>query len=216
VTSLEELIDVELLSLGFLRRENGVYEFQNKCSSVKALLFIASVDTRRHVPSLNFGLRNDEAERFGVDMIRQFGGDFLAKSLRYNSTTSCAMRYDLFRLPGVSYEDLSRINVDTTIVSVIHSRVKNYLIPIFSETEDNRGLLKILLSNEEPCPWSANNGAIRAAQVVCLSRQIGVFADECFTILKARATFISNGFMPGSPYRENPLAYLSAITGGRG
>jgi len=85
------------------------------------------------------------------------------------------------------------------------------LIPTVAQTTTLEKFLSLLASDMSCCPWLASNGAIRAAQIVALARQIGLDADHIHGLLESRKVLIAHGVSKTSEMRANPAAYIDRL-----
>jgi hypothetical protein len=165
---------------------------------------------RRDILTGDFGIRNAVAEAFSCDAIHAYGGEIF-KFFRCAEPTSCAMRFSFSRLepsgwpipfPGYSSRELSERFRDF---------ITEHLIPTVGHVATPGDLLALLAADMSHCPWSASNGAIRAAQIVVLARQIGLGAIHIRAMLESRKPLIARGGSKTSEIRANPTAYIDKI-----
>src|SRR5262249_53758297 len=78
------------------------------------------------------------------------------------------------------------------------------LVPTIGRVTTLQDFLSLLATNSVNCPWYATNGAIRAAQIVAVARQIGLDTDHILSVLESRKEFIANGGTRASRIASDP------------
>jgi len=158
----------------------------------------------------SFGMKNAAAEDFSCKAIHAYGGDVL-KLFRCGEATSCAIRFAFDRVEPVGWPIRSHGLSANEIRERFRVFITQHLAPTVGHVRTLRDLLGLLIADMSHCPWAGSNGAIRAAQIVALARQMGLGGDHVRTMLELRMQHIAQGGDKRSEIRANPTAYLEKL-----
>jgi hypothetical protein len=158
----------------------------------------------------SFGMKNAAAEDFSCKAIHAYGGDVL-KLFKCGEATSCAMRFSFDRIAPVGWPIRSRGLSPNEIPERFRLFITDHLVPTVGHVRTLRDLLGLLIADMPHCPWASSNGAIRAAQIIALARQMGLGGDHVRTMLEPRMRHIAQGGDRRSGVRANPAAYLDKL-----
>jgi hypothetical protein len=207
-------IDEALTRAGYKRRKRLVYQAQWSTPEVEHFITFSLHGRPKELVTARFGLRNPRAEMFSAKCIRTYGGD-LFKILRSREDigTNCTMSFSFSRLiPRVrrwslNVSDLSNSMLRTTIESFI----ANSVLPVVAGVRGLDEFFCFLIADAEPCPWVASNGAIRAAQIVAVGRQIGRTAEQIRVTLGPFKSCIFRGLSKTSGRNPDTDSYLDKV-----
>ena len=210
--AIQEVIHPVMIGSGFMCMRANVYRAKWSTDEVEQLIFlsVSEVKGRETVLKSHFGLRNWIAEIFGCHMVRSYGGDGF-KEFKCDEPDSCAMRSSFDRLDQRDWVVRIRDLQGREIGKRYQDFIRDYLVPTFGPVTTLQELLSLLAANLDCCPWFATNGAIRAAQIVAVARQIGLSADQIRSMLEPRKVFIANGGGGTSRIRSDPDGYITQM-----
>ena len=172
----DKLMQKELLAIGYDRFRKYIYRASWSTAAVENFLYFGK-DSRQYF-SAEFGLRNPDAEEFGIEAITKYGHPNHQLWLRErDATTACSMTFEFDRFDKLSRNSWSRVRLPEIsgdeLASLVAGFVRQNLLPIVASVTDLQSYLAFLLTEREPHPWFASNLMIRAAQVVAVSAQLG-------------------------------------------
>lgn len=173
----EDSVANEMLSLGYVRVDRGVFKASWSSTTVEHFVFLSS-DSRQYMGA-QFGLRNPPAEDFGCASLCKYGHPNFGRLRQHRkSETTCNMTFDFGRIDKYARTVWPIIHLRTVeksyLARVIVDTLKNYIFPHVRHALNLRTFLDVLVGTNEPFPWFAVNRAIRAAQVVAVARQLGI------------------------------------------
>jgi hypothetical protein len=163
-----------LAGLGYKCVQPFVYKAFSAGGLIQHYLYFTVWGTGNEFLSGDFGFRECQAQNFGIECVRLYGGAVYG-ALQYDPEVDCSMTYSLGKLaawgPRSSF-NLAETPIET-IVARVTSSVQKWVVPLIRELDDESKLLSVLVHDSEPCRWVYINGAIRAAQIIFLaSRQM--------------------------------------------
>jgi len=190
----EIAINETLSDLGYKRMKRFTYRALWSTSGVEHFLYLEFYGTPKHLLTAGFGFRNLSAELFSLRSIRSYGGE-LYRLIRHDERFDCAMNFSFGRLRS----PVRRWSLNTPdfsgsgLAERLKSEIEDVLLPRIQSIRGLSEFHALLLSDVEPFPWVACNGAIRAAQVVAIGRQIGMKATKIRAALRPREQWIRVG-----------------------
>lgn len=179
---LDEIVLSKALNeIGYRRVGQDVYR-ADWSTEVEHLIFV-------HVYEIflaaHFGMREKEAHAFAVKSIERYGG-YLYQLGPRDDPFFCPMRFSIGGL--ASWGIRQSLTIPSMPASALADRIRRdietKLFPFIRHVMRSDQLLQLLLSDEEPYPWSRCNGAIRAAIIVNLAQRMGVPAEEVLAWLE--------------------------------
>lgn len=190
----ESSINETLSNLGYKRMKRFTYRALWSTPEVEHFLYLQLYGTPKQLLTARFGLRNPPAELFSLRSIRTYGGD-LGRLVRHDERFDCFMNFSFGRLTS----PVRRWSLHTPdfpgpmLAKRIGSEIEGLLLPSIQGVRGLSEFQAFLISDVEPFPWVACNGAIRAAQVVATGRRIGMEAARIRVALRPRKEWISVG-----------------------
>jgi hypothetical protein len=183
----DKLMQRELAAVGYDRLRKFIYRASWSTAAVEHFLYFGK-DSRQYFTA-EFGLRNPDADQFGVETMVKYGHhpNFQLWASERDATT-CSMTFDFGRLDKFSEDSWPRVRLpeisghDLGILVV--GFVRQHLLPVIEGVTDLQTYLAFLLADREPHPWFASNMMIRGAQVVAVSAQLGRSHAETRQLLK--------------------------------
>lgn len=172
----EDLITQALRLLDYKRVKRFVYKASWASSDVEHFLYLDTYGPPGH-PGVNltadFGFRNPQSEEFSVKCVKEYGGT-LYQVLRHNPLTDCKMRFSFANLhdPQKRWAILIPKISPIELAQQFSQEVRDVVLPVVRAITTLRGLHERLLSDQAPCGWLMTNGAIRAANIIDLSKRL--------------------------------------------
>jgi hypothetical protein len=173
----DAFMQMNLAAVGYICLSKNVYRASWSTAEVEHFLYFGT-DSRRYFTA-EFGLRNPEAEEFGIEAIAKYGHpNFQLWQREQNSATECSMTFGFAGLNEISRESWPRVRLPMIdghdLAMMVASFVRQNLLPIIETITDLETYLAFLLTDRKPNPWlTSKNLMIRAAQVVAVSAQLG-------------------------------------------
>jgi hypothetical protein len=197
----------ELSELGYEPLHDRVYKATWSPPDVEHFIYLNG-----GLKGLNaaFGFRNPDAETFAVRSIIKHGGDVFRAAIQYDERSSCTMRFS-FSLFSPFWSRPIRGLFDPALGAKMQQMISEYVFPAVKDVTTIEKLRCLLLSDHVPCRWAVTNGAIRAAQIIALAGKCRKPAAETRAALEPHERSVANGFLKGSPWRENPGAYINRV-----
>ena len=188
----DKLMQRELAAIGYDRFRKYIYRASWSTADVEHFLYFGK-DSRQYFTA-EFGLRNPDADRFGVETMVKYGHPNFQLWARERDATTCSMTFEFdrldsgrlwprVRLPEISGHDLA---------SLVAGFVRQNILPIIASVTDLQTYLAFILTDREPHPWFASILMIRAAQVVAVSAQLGRSHAETREVLRPHGRRIEN------------------------
>lgn len=190
----EKFINNTLSDLGYKRMRRFTYKALWSTPEVEHFLYLQLYGTPNNVLTAGFGFRNLPAELFSFRSIRTYGGD-LGCLIRHDQRFDCFMNFGFGRLksPANRWSLYTPDFSDSMLAEKVRSVTEDLLLPKIQQVGRLSEFFALLITDVEPFPWVACNGAIRAAQVVAVGRQIGMEATEIHAALQPREKWIRVG-----------------------
>jgi hypothetical protein len=191
----DKLMRRELAAIGYDRLRKYIYRASWSTAAVEHFLYFGK-DPRQYFTA-KFGLRNPDAQQFGIESIVKYGHrnfGLLRKEPEFlkelDVATECSMIFSFGRLdswPRVRLPEIS--GHDLAILT--SGFIRQGLLPIIANITDLQTYLAFLLADRDPNRWLASlNLMIRAAQVVAVSTQLGCSKAETKEFLRPHADLI--------------------------
>jgi hypothetical protein len=173
-----------LAELGYLRLKKQVYRASWSSTDVEHFLFLSLYGGGNYF-TCEFGLRNAAAERFAVECLRLFGGPVF-RDVRFDPRFDCRMRFSLGALAGWPSRSSLLITAmsDAALNDKIKSDIRDLLFPVVRSVLCAADLFSFLIRDDESSRWLTVNGAVRAAKIVYLGRQLGLQTIELEAMLQ--------------------------------
>jgi hypothetical protein len=196
----EIAINEALSDRGYKRMKRFTYRALWSKPEVEHFLYLEFHGTPKHLLTARFGFRNLPAELFSLRSIRSYGGElYRLVRQRHDERFDCAMNFSFGRLRS----PVRRWSLNTPdfsgseLAARVKSEIEDLLLPRIQGVREPSVFHALLLSDVEPFPWVACNGAIRAAQVVAIGRQLGMEATQIRAELRPRERWIRVGLHKG-------------------
>ena len=154
------------------------------------------------------GIRYNSAELFGYKMFTERG--FLTLTNPEKDKWNCNMTFSFGALAGWSPRSsliLSSMS-EPEFSDRIERDFENYLTPILARVNSAPEFLEFVYNDAPPFTWDRANSAIRAAQVLFLSRELGRDLDE---VHKYLLKFEVNIRAQLPKLNDDPRAYLAMV-----
>lgn len=184
-----------LSELGYDRIKVGVYRFSDFEPQVGHFLYFRTFDTDATLLTADFGVRNLAAEEFGVGMLKAYGNRDFAR-FHYKRKFDCCMRFDVWRFFSLKRNSW-RLS-DPSVWYGILDDIEYAVCPFRDSINNLDALIERLVSDAEPCPWFAVNGAIRAAELAHLARATGRTRTFIKDALMDKGQIIEAGLSSGT------------------
>jgi hypothetical protein len=189
----DKVMQRELAGIGYCRLRKYIYRASWSTVAVEHFLYFGK-DSRQYFTA-EFGLRNPDAEEFGIEAIAKYGHPNHQLWLRErDAATACSMTFEFERLDKFSRSSWPRVRLPEIsghdLAILVAGFVRKSLLPIIAGITGLESYLAFLLADREPHPWFASNMMIRAAQVVAVSSQLGYSKDETKELLKPHSESI--------------------------
>ena len=201
-----------LAELRYLPLKKMTYKASWSSVDVEHFLFFSRWGGGKYL-SGEFGLRNVAAERFAIECQTLFAWP-LFRDLRFDVRYSCSMRFSLGML--ADWPTRSSLATSTMSAEAVADKVKfdvqNFLFPSVRSVLSTAELFSFLVKDIEPSRWFRASGALRAAKIVHLGRQLGVKTDELRSILKSHLKEIGNSIgRSESGEALDPSAFIEKV-----
>jgi len=166
----------ELAGIGYGRFRKYIYRASWSTAEVEHFLYFGK-DPRQYFTA-NFGLRNPDAEAFGIEAITKYGHSNFQHWARQRDATECSMIFEFDRLDNLSGHLWPRVRVPEIsgqdLANLVAGFVRQNLLPIIQGITDLESYLTFLVADRDPNRWLLSlNLMIRTAQVVAVSAQLG-------------------------------------------
>ena len=197
-------------NIGYERVASLAFKARWSPKDVQHFVYFLEQRKERHILNGSFGMRNEEAEKFGVLSIRNYGGEIF-KIWEHNETIDCSMRADLGRLSRRHWP-LPLMDVAPHLSArQLRDYFTNWLIPEARQIATADQFMALLVDDRPLLPWVTCNGALRAAQIVALGCLSGANKAEIECLLKDRHVRIANGLSKTSHFRSSPSAFIRQL-----
>jgi hypothetical protein len=180
-----------MTDIGYSRLKRHVYRAEWSTPDVEHLMYFLLYGELKDFLTVDFGLKNLEAEIFAIKEIKKYGG-VSYQVLRYDERIDTFMRFSLGTLASWGLRASIRISATSGVelAEKILGDINEKLLPIIRDVRTLNDLLSVLLLDVEPFPWVRCNGAISAGEVVNLARRLGMNRSEIRTLLKPVSKWI--------------------------
>jgi hypothetical protein len=201
-----------LAELGYLRLKKRTYRASWSSTDVEHFLFFSLYGGGNYL-ECDFGLRNPSAERFAIECLKLFAGPIF-QDVRFDSRFDCHMRFSLGMSagwPSRSSLVISKMS-GAALADKVKYDVRNVLFPVVRSVLSTADLFSFLVRDDESSRWLRVSGAIRAAQIVYLGRQLGMETTELKAKLQPYLKEIGaniGGNAPGD--RVSPSVFLAKV-----
>src|SRR6185437_9956300 len=178
----------EMAIIGYNRLSKYVYRASWSTAQVEHFIYFGT-DSRQYFIT-EFGLRNPEAEKFGIEAVVKYGHpNFRLWQRERDVATECSMRFNFAIFGNASHESWPRVRVptlsghDLAVLAVDFARKS--VLPIIEIITDLEAYLAFLLMDRVPNQWlTTPNLMIRAAQIVAVSAQLSRSNSEIRELLR--------------------------------
>jgi hypothetical protein len=182
----DKLMKRELADIGYARLRKFIYRALWSTPAVEHFLYFGK-DSHQYFTA-KFGLRNPDADQFGVETMVKYGHSNFQRWARERDATTCSMTFEFDRLDKFSGDLWPRVRLPEIsgydLAMLVVGFVRQNLLPISKGVTDLQTYLAFLLTDREPHPWFASILMIRAAQVVAVSAQLGRSHAETRELLR--------------------------------
>ena len=209
----QTLLNEALAPVGYRQRKELIYQAEWSTLEVEHFIAFSRYAMAQSLLTGDFGMRNPCAEVFSVHCIRAYGGDLFKIFRPHGIDYDCTMSFSFGRLTS----KVQRWSLDilvlsgTALVNSVQTYVRDRLLPVVGGVTTLDKLLAVLMVDAEPYPWIASNGAIRAAQIVAIGRQIGYEADYICASLEPYKRHILSGLGKKSAEQDDVNIYLERV-----
>jgi hypothetical protein len=173
-----------LASIGYRKQEPLVFRLEQNFREVEHFLYFL-VRPEKDLVAARFGFRVPDAERFSVAMFSRYARDDFSSD-KMLSQHSCSMRYSFGRFYSMLRPGYWSLNNEDDWVAPILADIETYLIPFASRLSERKDMFELLAADHEPCPWFANNAALRVVQVLFLGVRLRKPRSMLQTIVNSR------------------------------
>ena len=188
----DEFLNQTMEALGYQRVRKLIYKATWSSPEVEHFLYLETYGRPKEFLTARFGIRNSRAELFSLNSIKAYGGE-IYQLIRHDDRYDCMMNFSFERLNtpirrwALYMPDYSM----PMLMKQLTSEIEERLLPVVRDLDNLHRLFSFLLSDAEPCPWVASNGAARAAQVVSIGHRISIEAREILAGLQPREKWIT-------------------------
>jgi hypothetical protein len=167
-----------LAELGYLRVKKLIYRASWSSADVEHFVFFTLYGGGNYLAA-EFGIRNPDAQCFAVECLQLYGGR-LFQNFHVDPLFGCPMRFSLGRMVG--WPSRSSLVVSEMSEEALAAKIKDdvriALFPVVRSVLVSADLFSLLAKDVEPCRWYVVSGAIRAAMLAHLGRQMGMPTSE--------------------------------------
>jgi hypothetical protein len=194
------LIPVEdvLLFFGYQRVRKFIYKATWSSPDVEHFLYLDKVHGRKMMFTARYGIRNPRSDAFAVHCIRKYGNELLRTMLRYDAEVNCMMNFEFWIFSGEVTPWMIDLENSTLAAETLQCAIKEHLIPLIGNVTTLKSLRDFLLQDIRKVGWTYVNGALRAAQVVSVSRQVGIERAKIVNSLQPYLKPIEHGLGKGA------------------
>ncbi len=181
----EMALTTMLTDIGYSRLKRHVYRAEWSTPDVEHLMYFLLYGTPKDFLTVDFGLKNLQAEIFAIREITKYGG-VVYQGLRYDKQTDTFMRFSLGTLASWGLRASIRLSAMTSaeLAKKIRCDIDQKLLPVIHGVRTLDDLLSVLLLDVEPFSWVRCNGAIRAGEIVYVARRLGMTPSDIRTLLE--------------------------------
>jgi hypothetical protein len=191
-------IENVLLSFNYKRVRKFVYKATWSSPQVEHFIYLEKFHRRKTTFAGLYGVRNPSADLFAVQSLRQYGNELFHNMLRYDAKVECMMSFDFWIFSGEQRPWM--INLDDGIAGAetLQVAIKEHLLPLIGKITTLQTLHDFLLQDLRKAGWTYVNGALRAAHIVSVSRQIGIGRADIVNSLQPYLLPIETGLDAGA------------------
>jgi hypothetical protein len=174
-----------LRSIEYQRLKKCVYKAEWGTPQVEHFIYLQIQGRRRGHLGARFGIRNVSAEAFGIRSLKKYGSDLLRRLVRHDPKVDCSMNFDFAQLcqPLQPWRIYIPSHAPDEVAAIVKMTIVERLFPEIKKVTSLEAFLDLLLGDAPPCNWSPINGAIRAAHIVAVARQLGLRHDKIISSL---------------------------------
>jgi hypothetical protein len=183
----DKLMEAEMRRIEYSRIRKYVYRALWSSADVEHFIYFL-IDTKGYFWG-SFGLRNQFAEKFGIDSYIKYGhpNRQLIRKDR-DSRIACTMGFEFGRIDSYTWRIWPMIHVEgkagSELATSVVSFIRQYIFPIVRNILDLKTFLDFLLSDREPTIWMATSASARSAQIVAVANNLGISRDEILGFLR--------------------------------
>jgi hypothetical protein len=180
-----------LNEIGYSSINEHTFEASWYVGDVQNLLFCERYPQSKDSVFFSYGFRNSVAERFGLICIKRYGLSHFSV-LDENSSTSCAMRFELGRAAewGIRGALALEPRIEETLFK-LKQAMETIAIPLAQHNRTKEELFNILVQDDAIVPWAPINAAVRMAQIAMVGRFLDRSSNELASLLSSlRPRFI--------------------------
>jgi hypothetical protein len=205
----EKSIAAGLREIGYARAKPLVYKATWSAPEVEHFLFFTLYGTPKEFLAGDFGVRNCNAQAFGVRCAQAYGGEAY-RLVGQEEGQRCYMRFPLGKLAG--WKPRWSLTVSTApeeaSIETIKGAIRDKLFPLIRDVTSVDRLMSLLAVDDEPVRWLHVNGAMRAAQIAYLARELGVATADIRSMLRPREIEVSAHLAGG---KLDPASYIDRV-----
>ncbi|MBX3446185.1 MAG: hypothetical protein KF765_05485 [Parvibaculaceae bacterium] len=204
----DALMQTNLAGIGYERLRKYIYRASWSTPHVEHFLYFGQ-DSRRYFMA-QFGLRNPDAQQFGIAAMVKYGHpNFQLWAKELDVAVDCSMTFHFASLDKVSLTSFPRVRVPdiggSELTNLVVDFIRGNLLPVIDAITDLESYLAFIVADRPPNPWLISpNHMIRVAQVVALAAQLGRSGDEIRELLRPydsqiekRMRYIANDTVTG-------------------
>lgn len=177
----------ELAVIGYDRMTKSIYRASWSTAKVEHFLYFGK-DSRQYFTA-QFGLRNPDADKFGIEELIKYGHPNFGLFLRDRDATECSMTFEFGALDKFSRNSWPRVRVTDIsgpdLATLVTGFIRKHLLPIIDTITDLQTYFAFLVTDRDPNRWIVSkNDMIRVAQIVAVAAQLGRSKTEVRELLK--------------------------------
>ena len=199
----------EILSeFGYRRIVDGIYRAEWSTNQVEHFLRTNLYGNPKEFLSVEFGFRNLPSELFSVAEILKYGGG-MYRAFKRDVRFDCSMTFSVGRLANWVPRTYLHLSIPSFQQVADHLRfdIEFKLLPVIRHLRNINDMLQLIAVDGEPCPWIRSNGAIRAALIVHLGRQLGIQPADIHKALQPYHQRIASAL----PKPADPTRYVERV-----
>lgn len=184
----DDLLSMALIDLGYVRKQNWIYRLDTSARRIEHFLYFVPRH-EKHLIAVHFGFRIYFVEEFAIHFFSRFAaGDFFPQQML--DENNCSMRYSFSRFHSMYLPGYWPLDNKADWTAALLSDLRTYLVPFTRRVSSYEEMFNVLVLDEEPCPWIANNAAIRVAQLILLGSRLGKPHRQLQTTIAPRLSVI--------------------------
>jgi hypothetical protein len=206
----EASLKVALAEIGYRRLKRHVYRGEWS-TEIEHFLYFRLTGTPKEFISANFGIRTKDADAFAHRAITAYEGEIFRLFPVGKDPDNCVMRFTFGQL--ASWSGTARLYIPAmsgpALAAKIQHDIARILVPVVRQVTTLDRFLGLALSNTEFCPWVGGNGAMRAAVIIYVARQLGAQPDDIRAMLAPYQMRIEPQLRKGR--EPDPGAYIEKL-----